>query len=207
MRSGFNTLAPYYDRLARLIFRRSIQDSQAHFFGHVQNGDAVLVIGGGAGAFLPTLLRERKDLRIDFIEQSEAMIRRAKKAVGNSGNVNFIHVDFFDFVPDRYYNVVLLPFFLDMFLLPEIEKTIRIIDEVSTRNTRLVVTEFNDPENPWGWRGLIMKAMYLFFRFTCGIAAKQMPDWKTIFLKFRWELEEEATYFYGMLGSFLFLRR
>ncbi len=206
MSSGFDSIAPYYDRLARLVFGNSIVACQSHLVPAVKNGGNVLIVGGGTGAFLPALLRDKQDLHVDFVELSGPMINRAKLRLGNGASVSFIQASIFGFVPSRKYDTVFFPFFFDLFASAEVEKLIAQITTFCTSEAQLLVAEFAVPPNSRGWKPLVMKLMYLFFKFTCGITARQLPDWKTAVRSAKWNLKEETLFFHGMMGSFHFVR-
>lgn len=204
MTSGFDRLAPYYDRLSRLFFGDQILKSQTHFFAMIEGRAKILVVGGGAGAFLPSLASQ-PHLSVDFVDKSAEMIRQAKKRLKDPAKINFIEIDFFQFKTENRYDVILMPFFLDMFLQPAIEKTAAIARELSVPAGKMIVTDFLRQENFWSWKSLTVKLMYLFFRFTCQIEAAKLPDWKAAFVG-QWKITDEAMFCHSMIGSTLFER-
>ena len=46
---SFDRVAPYYDRLARLVFGGSIRRAQRHFLSQVPAAARVLLVGGAPG--------------------------------------------------------------------------------------------------------------------------------------------------------------
>lgn len=204
MAAGFDKLAPHYDRLSGLFFGNQILKSQTHFLEVIEGRTKILVVGGGAGAFLPYLV-SKSGVSVDFVDKSAEMIRQAKKGLKEPANINFIQVDFFQFKPENRYDLILIPFFLDMFLQPAIEKTAAIAGELSLPAGKLIVTDFLKQENFWSWKALTVKLMYLFFRFTCGIEAAELPEWKAAFVE-QWKITDEAVFCHGMIGSTLFKR-
>ena len=204
MAGGFDKLAPYYDQLSGVFFGDQILKSQTHFFSAIEGRAKVLVVGGGAGAFLPFLV-SKPQVRVDYVDKSAEMIRQAKKKLKDPANVNFMQVDFFQFKTENRYDLILMPFFLDMFLQPAIEKTAAIAGELSLPAGKLIVTDFLRQENFWNWKSLTVKLMYLFFRFTCRIEAGKLPDWKVAFVG-QWKITDEVVFCHNMIGSTLFER-
>ena len=204
MANGFDKLAPYYDRLSGLVFGDHILKSQTHFLAKFDGGARILVVGGGAGAFLPSLA-SKPHVSVDFVDKSAEMIQQAKQRSKEPSNVNFIQGDFFQFKTEKRYDLILIPFFLDMFLQPAIEKTATIAGKLSLPAGKLIVTDFLKQENFWSWKSLTVKLMYLFFRFTCRIEAAKLPDWKAAFAG-QWQISDEAMFCHGMIGSTLFKR-
>ncbi len=202
MANGFSLLAPIYDRLARLVFGASIDKSQTHFFESLVNPSTILVVGGGTGRFLPGYRELHQDSAIDFVEKSTGMIARAKSQHPVMDGITFLEADFLDHQFTTSYDVILLPFFLDMFSNDSIGNILRIIQSVSHENTKIIVTDFLQQRSA-GWKALLLHLMYLFFRLTCDIEAHSLPDWKNEFARFGWNIIDEATYCKGMIGTHL----
>ena len=89
-----------------------LDKAQAHFLNEVNEGDKVLIVGGGTGRILehPSL---SKAGRIDFVELSERMINKAMEKGRRLNNLHFIQGDFLEHTGQ--YNLIVANFFLDCF--------------------------------------------------------------------------------------------
>ena len=114
MDNGFDKLAPYYDRLTRLVYGKSIKDSQEQFLSQVRFGSSVLIVGGGTGKILKKLFAI-PGIAITYVDASEEMINRAKDQVYNSECSTFIHTKISEFNADDQFDYIITPFFLDLF--------------------------------------------------------------------------------------------
>ena len=77
--NGFNRLAPFYDRLARLVFGGSIHKSQLALLPFLKGDEHLCMIGGGTGWVLKHYLTFYPQLRVTYIEASSTMIHLAQK--------------------------------------------------------------------------------------------------------------------------------
>lgn len=97
--NGFDLLAPIYDRLAGLVFGRSIRRAQVSGLGQLPKGGKVLAVGGGTGTFLPDLCRTVMPEQVVYVEASEKMLRRANKRMKKEApafcdRILFVHATF-----------------------------------------------------------------------------------------------------------------
>ena len=63
----YQKLAPIYDLLRNGIFPE-IKKSQTDFFSSLPESKSILIVGGGTGDFLPTLLKSQPDAKIAFLD-------------------------------------------------------------------------------------------------------------------------------------------
>jgi len=203
MSRGFHLLAPVYDALAGVVFGQNIDRSQAHFFEKVKNIASVLVVGGGTGRFLPEFFRLHPTSKVVFVEKSAAMMSKAQAKADKI--VRFVETDFLIYQSTEKYDLVLLPFFLDMFTNESVEIIVGKLDALSESNTRVIVTDFVIQSRP-GWKSWLLKSMYLFFRLTCDIEAGRLPNWEQAFAKRGWNIKQSAAYCNGMIGTHLLVK-
>jgi tRNA (cmo5U34)-methyltransferase len=106
-RNGFDSVACYYDQLARLVFGSAISDSQSDHFAYVPNPSQVLALGGGTGWWLKDLLRIKPDCQILFVEPSYRMIEMARKSIGPDKRVCFMQGTAESISEDKRFDAVL----------------------------------------------------------------------------------------------------
>ncbi|HLZ16342.1 MAG TPA: class I SAM-dependent methyltransferase [Cyclobacteriaceae bacterium] len=173
MRSNdFDKIAVVYDRLAKLIFGKSINESQKHFLPLIPSHSTVLILGGGSGWILPEIMKERPGVYVCYIDASKGMIDLARKRI-QSRSILFIHGTEND-IPAQQFDVVLTHFYLDLFPPDSLRAVIAKIKTTLLPGSSWIVTDFlNDA---W-WKTLMLTVMYRFFRWTCRIESNRLPDW------------------------------
>ena len=62
--NGFDFIAPYYDKLASLVYGNAIKNSQHVFLDRIPKASRILVVGGGSGVFLSALHQEVPDAHV-----------------------------------------------------------------------------------------------------------------------------------------------
>ena len=171
----FDLVAPYYDRLARLAFGRSLIRAQQWGVDQVRSGSRVLVLGGGTGATLPDMLA-RKPAHILYVEASEAMLAKARQRTPPTAPITFIVGTESAIAGNEQVDAILLPFVLDLYpadmlqvhMLPTLLKHLR-------TDGQLIVTDFDQPRAYW--QHAYMWLMLRFFRLTADVAVRQWTNW------------------------------
>lgn len=201
MKRGYDTIASIYDVLARVFMGKSITASQQFLLKQIPaNAGRMLIAGGGTGWVLEEIAALHKQpLQIDYVDISAKMIALAAKR--NSGNhkVNFIQSSVEQNLGNQVYDVVMTPFLLDNF---------------SQVNAELVFTNIHNALKPGGYwlyadfevsgsfiwvKKTVLAIMYAFFRLTCNIEARQLPDVKSSFKKHIYQTIARA----GFKGNFI----
>ena len=206
MRSGFDLLASSYDSLAYLIFGRSIRISQCAFINEIDDEANILILGGGTGWILNEIFEKKPKVRITFVDNSSAMIDKAKSTVKKQwiDNVNFIQGTYHSMILRKKYNVIFTAFFLDMFPQDELEKLMHDISNLHEEKGVWLFTDFKITNNVF--QQLLLKVMYLFFVLTCKIEAKGLSDFEAAFHKNQYRLKTSKLFFRGMIESKVYYR-
>jgi len=171
---GFNSIAKYYDRLARLVFSKSIVQAQTCFLNRIPPSSHVLVVGGGTGWWMNDFLRSNPTCTICFVEESSEMIRLAKSATKEDHRITF-RLGTHDSISEcDEFDVVITSFFLDIFSDNELRAVVNKIDTSAKPRALWLVTDF--VETKW-WHSIMLIVMYGFFRLTTGLKNQKLPDW------------------------------
>jgi tRNA (cmo5U34)-methyltransferase len=173
--NDFDSVAFIYDHLAKLIFGGSIIESQKYFLNKIPERANILILGGGTGRILKELFKIRNDVTVCYIEASAKMIARAKEKSINDDRVQFILGTESDIPPESQYDLIITNFYLDLFSGESLQIVIRKIKKSLAPHARWIVTDFDDDR--W-WQKAMLKAMYFFFRLTCNIEGKKLPEWE-----------------------------
>ena len=176
--NGFDRIAFIYDFLAKLVFGKSIIDSQKFFLSNISDNSKVLILGGGSGWLLSEFLKQKPNCEVWYIEASEKMISLSKGKIENIRNVHFIHGTEQDIQLSIKYDVLITNFYLDLFTNHQLLNIITKIRSVMKAEAQWIVTDFVN--NKRWWQSIMLKVMYWFFRITCSIESRQLPEWNRL---------------------------
>ena len=166
--NDFDFVAPFYDRLSKLFFGKSLIKAQAYHLKVIGDKDRVLILGGGTGKLLEYI---PKSGELDFVEKSVRMLDRAKRRKFH-GSINFIQADFLEFDTDKGYDVIICPFFLDCFDSTNLRRVIAKCKNLLKPSGRLIVADFNhDVSNR-----LILKLMHMFFALVSNLESSKLQN-------------------------------
>jgi len=193
MRKGFDTLAPVYDALARIVFGKAMINSQTCFLDHLEKCEIVLVLGGGTGRWMNSVLETYPHLRITFIDASAEMIRIAKAKSEFKDRVLFIQGTQDSIPTEMKFDAVVLFYFVDLFESDSLSTVITKIKNNLRHDAKWLVADFVNSK--W-WHALLLKLMYVFFHIIAGLKTKTLPDWREI-LKQKNIREVEQKHFFG----------
>lgn len=188
-------LPSFYDFLADLIFRSQIKKATTEFFDCISEGDKVLIIGGGTGWILEQL--KQRQLKVTYIDILEGMVRKARKRKF-SFPVEFISGSY-TYAPNEKFDVIITPFFLDMFSNGKIG---HVVQHISTLLKKDGIWLFSDfiPSNKIHHRVLI-KIMYLFFSLFYKIEEWRLPDYDKCFSKNGYKVLKRKDSYSGLITS------
>jgi tRNA (cmo5U34)-methyltransferase len=200
--TNFDRIAPVYDSLTFLVFGGAILRSQNIYLAEIPKSGTVLVLGGGTGKFLPRLMKLNPGCQIWYVDSSTAMIRRARRSVNNSAEINFI-LGTEDSLPKEIkFDAVITFFYLDLFELNKLGFVIAKIKASLNTGACWLVADFANSER--GWTQLFIKFMYLFFRLTCGLKTDRLVDWTTALLQSGFTSTHRHVFFSGLIESRVF---
>ncbi|MGH7916200.1 MAG: class I SAM-dependent methyltransferase [Candidatus Binataceae bacterium] len=206
-------IAPWYRWLEYLAFANFPQRCRRQYLNDVRNVHRALLIGEGDGRFLRRLYQSSPDAAIDYVDMSEVMARLAQrhgKYPAHGRSPRFHRLDALNEpLPRLSYDLIATHFFLDCFDQDEIPALIRNIATSASDDARWVVSEFQQPR--WGiWKfigGLLLPAMYWFFRWTTGLKASSLPEYRCAFEANRFFLKHERSFMRGLLVAQLWTRK
>lgn len=198
MKANFNFIAPVYDQLARLVFGRSIVDSQLFFLDEIPARAKVLILGGGTGWLLEELLLRKPDCSICYIEASSKMLTLTHQRKLNE-KTKLIHGTETDIPLGSTFDVVITNFYLDLFPESKLNTVIKKITAHTNSTSAWIVTDFNDQEK-W-WQRAMLKIMYIFFKSTSSVETMDLADWKKKMLQHQWQEQYCNLWYRGFIKS------
>jgi ubiquinone/menaquinone biosynthesis C-methylase UbiE len=186
LKADFSRVASFYDALAGVVFgraqRRAQQAALAAGLPLAGASPRVLVLGGGSGWVLTELLCHCPGAQVLYLETSAAMLARAQArlrrvAPSAGAQVEFRQGSEQALEPAEQFDVVVTFFVLDCFTLLEFPAAIARLQAARRPGALWLVADFRLPRT-W-WQRALLRAMYLFFRLSVGLRAKQLPPWHT----------------------------
>ncbi|MCM8538240.1 MAG: class I SAM-dependent methyltransferase [Lentisphaeraceae bacterium] len=179
----FSAIAPVYDLLGALFFGGKLHNSQLENLKNIPSKfKHILVIGGGTGKFLKELVASKQFEKLTYIDISPKMIDLAKSKVPDTKNIDFIVGDETT-IPDHSFDLIVTHYFLDCFDQTEFEKIADLLlSQLCAGGYWSMVDFYIHPKSTW-IRKVFVRFLYKFFKLTCRLETKELPDFDLWFSK------------------------
>ena len=192
----YDFVAPIYDVLKRIVFGRALNNATAAHLNDIDQFKNILIVGGGTGANLP--LFDAHHI-VDFIDASPAMIQKAKKRK-TKAQVQFHSTLFDSFVSTTNYDLILFPFFLDLFDITEGMSILQRTQLMLAPQGRLIVTDFHPVESLNSIRQkLLLRTVIVFFIITTRHRYTKIFNIKDAVKQSDYQLIDENNFVNGMV--------
>ena len=194
--NNFDGVAFIYDFLVQLFFGRNLRKAQTHFLSNFPNDVLVLVLGSGTGWIAEEILKEKPDSKVTLIDASQRMTDRARKRLkGKSVDIFCANESKVFSIP---FDVIVLPFFLDLFPDKKMNSIIEAIKKNTKPKSVWLVTDFVSERR---WHRIYLWIMYRFFKWTCNIEADGLPDWHNALALNKILIQEKKSFYNGFIQS------
>lgn len=202
---NFDFIAPFYDRLVKIIFGRRLYDAQVALFKYVPKNASVLIIGGGTGTFLNQFIAEAAPAHIDYLEASQKMLEIACNSHQTYQNIRFIYGnENSEVVPGSGYDIVLIPFVFDLYTEHDLNLMVIKLKSKLKPDAVWLVTDFYADTNSARLHQALLKVMYWFFKFISGVKAMKLPDYMLILKQNHLYVVREQRFIRGFVRSYLY---
>lgn len=193
MRHNYDTIASFYDLLAKLVYGKTLVKAQVYLIQAIPANSSVLIIGGGTGWILDEITRvQPSGLSITYVDSSAKMIELARARNVGVNAVDFVAAPIETISPGGRYDVVFTPFLLDNFTDKQLEKVFSLLDGRLRPGGMWLYCDFQNTQRLW--QRALLEAMYVFFRVFCGIPASRLPDAEGCFSRYRYEVADRRTF-------------
>ncbi|MEO0897054.1 MAG: class I SAM-dependent methyltransferase [Bacteroidota bacterium] len=202
---NFNSIAPYYDALAHLVFGQTLEWAQASLLNKLQGSNTILILGGGSGWILEEIFRQEiKAEKIIYIDSSKQMISLSKDRLDGLPNsfqtsVNLIHGSHLD-IPEQSFDAIITFFFLDLFQEDRLGKLLADLKTKLHKGGIWLVCDFFNENRSW-WKGLLISTMYTFFGLMSGLGNRKLPPIKVKMEENELTLIEEKKWKKGLVKA------
>lgn len=206
---GFDQAAWFYDALAALVFGSSQQAAQqAALRGLPAGAPHVLILGGGTGWVLGEVLRRAPAATVLYLEASPRMLARARARLARThpqrmGQVEFRHGTQAVLQPTEQFGTIITFFVLDCISSADIGAALAQLRAAQRPGAPWLVADFRPARH--GWRHWLLQSMYIFFRFTTGLRAHEMPDLRTALGRLGLAAGHPQLFFGGAIEALIFM--
>ncbi|WPP52851.1 class I SAM-dependent methyltransferase [Catalinimonas niigatensis] len=210
---SFQRIAPYYDGLAKLVFGNAIDNAQKAFFSLIPEGSSLLIIGGGSGKILPDLMNQIKPKHITYIEASSNMLSKAekqyqyiKKTLLYPVDMCFIYGTEKDIPADAQYDVLMTFFLLDLYTNDEARELTSVLSAHLKASGSWLFADFciRGSSSRQRWQRMLLKSMYLFFKFTSNLQNQSLPDYQRIFKELQYFPMQQKFFYKEFIASTIY---
>jgi tRNA (cmo5U34)-methyltransferase len=177
--SGFDRIAWIYDFLAFLVFGRTLNNAQKALLPKIPRNSRILIIGGGSGWLLREIVLQCQPRHVLYVEASAQMLQLSRSQVqslGEEAPVEFRLGNEKVIQLSDEVDVVICPFFLDLFTTERLRNSIlpRLTQSLSADGIFLI-TDFVPSKSTF--HQLLIQIMYWFFGQIARIEANQLPPY------------------------------
>lgn len=195
---GFDRISFLYDKLALLVYGRSIVDAQKYFLTQIPQQAKVLILGGGTGWILTEIGKNKITCEIWYIDASEEMIRLSGTKI-NPNRTYYIRGTEKDIPASVSFDVVITNFYLDLFSDEKLKEVLGTIKHGLSAEVKWIATDFVNTKK-W-WQSTLLTIMYLFFNVVCAIEARSLPDWDKALHQAGLRRRESKFFYRGFIES------
>jgi ubiquinone/menaquinone biosynthesis C-methylase UbiE len=174
----FNVVARPYDFMSRLVFGNALVESQVSLLKHIPANSRILIVGGGTGWILEAIAKiHDAGLEITYVEVASSMIALSQKRNTGQNKVIFIHKPIEDYQTNKPFDVIITPFFFDLFTENKVKTLFHGLDQQLKTGGLWFYTDFIPEKYQTRlWQKMLLKAMYLFFGILSKVEARQLTD-------------------------------
>lgn len=205
MNRSYDTVAPFYDCLAHLVFGKSILSAQKFLINYIPSNSTVLIIGGGSGNVLREITAKHpRGLKITYVDSSQSMIKLSKKHSTGENVVTFINEPFQTVTINYGYDVVITEFFFDNFLPATAHTIFNKVNNLLKPGGMWLYSDFVIDNHAPLWQKLLLKTMYAFFRMFTNIEAASLPEVSSFFSSNDYNQMASENFYKGFIRSVLY---
>jgi SAM-dependent methyltransferase len=202
--------APNFDRLARVYrwlelctFWRGLWRCRCHYLDELGACRTALVLGDGDGRFTARLLEANREIRIDAVDASPAMLRALLRRAGSESarvKIHFADLRIWEPGPAQY-DLIVSHFFLDCLTTDEVAALGNRLRTCSSARTRWLISEFATPPGRFGKAVArpLVSVLYRAFGALTGLRVRRLPDYAQALVSAGFRRENRQAFLHGLL--------
>ena len=181
------------------MFGNQLDEATNSFIHTIGKHAHILILGGGTGEILDQLAINCPTARITFLDASDKMIKQAQQRAMGMHYVEFITSSVFDVMLNDVYDVVITPFFLDMFKAKKLDALFSLLSRNIRPGTLWLFADFIKSHKLT--HKLLIKSMYIFFKLATGSKNLVIPDYGRHLEKSGFVLEKQLIFMNGLVAA------
>jgi SAM-dependent methyltransferase len=201
--ANFDRLAGLYRWMEWLSFGPCLARCRRAFLSNMKGARRALVLGDGDGRFTAALLGANKDVQVDAVDASAAMLRAlARRAGPDAARVRTCVADAQHWSPDTQgYDLVATHFFLDCLATVEVRELAARVRPAMSADAAWVVSEFAVPHGNYGRFVARPVIAFLYFAFgvMTGLRVRSLPDHRAALEEAGFVRREQRSWLSGLL--------
>jgi len=207
-RMSFDTLAPHYRWMERLLAGEKLQRCRVAWLDEVRGARRALLVGEGHGRLLAECARRFPQTHFTCVDASSGMLEQSqavwRKAGGDAGQIEFIHASLPEWAPPpETFDLIVTNFFLDCFSAAQLTEVVTKLSASAQPGARWLVADFQIPDS--GWQRLrarlILLSAYTFFRVATKLPARQLTSPDDLLRGAGFELQARRVTEWGLLHT------
>lgn len=205
MAINFDSVAPWYERLARLAFGNQLRQARWAFLPALKEVKYLMIIGGGTGEIWEGWPQAHALEEVWYVEPSAVMVEQAKRRWNHrfpntSIKVHWIEQPIEAFVLNRQVEAIITCFFWDLFPEKQQGRIFRQLDELLDEKGKWLYADFVSER---GWHHLFLGIMYRFFRITAAIPARKLHNPTSLWTDAHFQMVRTARFYAGFIETIL----
>ncbi len=189
---GYDFLARFYDLLAFALFGNRLKKCREALIQDLPSTGEALILGGGTGSFLRALAKTGKTRSILFVDLSPRMVEKARRGMkptrleaAHECSLEFQTANVLSLPSGPRFDLICTNFFLDSFEPAELKRITDHVHGMLCPDGLWYFSDFQGGPRP------LLALLYWFFRVTCRISARRLPDYEGEFRRLGLVLEKE----------------
>jgi cyclopropane fatty-acyl-phospholipid synthase-like methyltransferase len=208
MRS-FDLIAKPYRWMEYLTFGRLLERCRFFRLPSLTAARRALVLGDGDGRFVARLLAANREVRVDAVDLSPAMLALLKERAHRLGQqaecrltIHCVDVRSFE-PPTAGYDLVVTHFFLDCLTTEEVQDLAKRLYARLSPGARWIVSDFGQGEQGIAtvFSRIVVGLLYLAFRVLTRLQVRTLPDHATALEEAGFQRQSCQTWLRGLLIS------
>jgi ubiquinone/menaquinone biosynthesis C-methylase UbiE len=202
---NFDRLARVYRWMEGLSFGPYLWRCRCAFLGEMTEAHEALALGDGDGRFTAALLKQNRQVRVNAVDVSEAMLRSLRRRAGaDEARVRTEACDVREWsAAEAEYDLAVTHFFLDCLSTEDVRRLAERLKPNLRPGARWVVSEFAVPS---GWFGRwvarpVVGFLYRAFGVLTGLEVRRLPEWELALKAAGFRRVRERSFLLGLLTS------
>ena len=197
--AAFDLIAPIYNGAKKIALLNLPERVIEKWVEKLPQAHHILVIGGGADNTVISLQKRFPGAEIVCVDFSKKMIDLAFsrwKSTSPQKKVTFLHANFLEARFAVSFDLVVCPFFLDLFNDTCLRQMAQRITEVASSHGVLAIMDFASKKHASNAGKVITHILYFFFNWVIKSGQSMVPDFAPYFQAHGW-IHTKNTLFYN----------